>query len=630
MKTFFRNLKTFALVALAACAVSCEDPNEGNEPNPGGDPTDQPGTTEKENVAYVFNEVDVFFASGETKTVTIRENQPVENLTITAPEGWAVVQDSAALEVTAPTEEAVTAGTAVANGKVTVKVETEEKIYEGSFGVYMGATVLVEAVSSTFNDIQIKAVIKGVEEYRVHLGTNGLWKDSFDEWQNPNPMLPTAPEFGWAGEKFDVFEGSLFDFTTDPYTNNFVVVPGTSYDLAILPVVEGKASADYTYSDVKVYALTTAEAGNGGSVTPALALESHTHSEVVVKVSAANAYLTYYTYYSEADYEAIGGRESVIKKDIIANGEYSTAAEFTAKKDGLQQGSTVYFAAISIDQNGNFGELVMEPFATEVFLFNDMVVTLGTITCDETGKIVYVPVSTTGGEVDHYRYVYESNDSNWSIQYGGSVEKAEVKIATVPNQYYGPKFVYPEELVDGKIVISRGPWPGSKARILVLAMDAEGVPSHAAYVEYTPYDSSTMIIGADEEGYEYGMPTVTYKNCFMKTFDDGSKYPYVNFNVSLAEGTEAAWICGAGEEYLTGRTSYELLVEMMDEKAPFMKAEKFTEDGVFACDALYITADSETRKAIYAMWLDKNGKYHEVKLFFDPVDAAQDDLKAIK
>jgi hypothetical protein len=25
--------------------------------------------------------------------------------------------------------------------------------------------------------------------------------------------------------------------------------------------------------------------------------------------------------------------------------------------------------------------------------------------------------------------------------------------------------------------------------------------------------------------------------------------------------------------------------------------------------------------------LDKNGKYHEVKLFFDPVDAAQEDLK---
>ena len=627
MKTFFRNLKTFALVALAACAVSCEDPNT-EEPNPNeGGTTENP---EKENVVLRFNEADVFFAAGEQKTVTILENQPVENLVITAPEGWVVAQDGAALDVTAPTQESVDGGTAVANGKVTVKVETEDKIYEGSFGVYMGATVMVEVTSASFNDIQIKAVIKGVEEYRVHLGTNGLWKESFDEWQNPNPMLPTAPEFGWAGNKFDVFEGSLFEFTQDPYTNNFVVVPGTSYDLAILPVVEGKGSADYTYADVKVFALTTAEAGNGGTVAPALSLDSKSHSEVVVKVSAANAYLTYYSYYSQADYEAIGGRESVIKKDLVSNGEISTSAEFTARKDGLQQGATVYFAAISIDQNGNFGELVMEPFTTDEFLFNDMVVTLGTITCDETGKIVYVPVSTTGGEVDHYRYVYESNDSNWSIQYGGTIEKAEVKIATVPNQYYGPKFAYPEDLVDGKIVINKGPWPGSKARILVLAMDAEGVPSHAAYVEYTPYDSATIIVGANDEGYEYGMPTITYKDCFMKTFDDGSKYPFVNFNVTLAEGTEAAWICGAGEEYLIGRSAYELIKEMMDEKAPFMKAEKFTTNGVFACDALYITADGESRKAIYATWLDKNGKYHEVKLFFDPVEAAQDDLKAIK
>ena len=113
----------------------------------------------------------------------------------------------------------------------------------------------------------------------------------------------------------------------------------------------------------------------------------------------------------------------------------------------------------------------------------------------------------------------------------------------------------------------------------------------------------------------------------MKTFDNGDKYPFVNFNVTLSEGTDTAWICGAGEEYLAGRSEYELIKEMTDEKMPFMKAMKFTEDGVFECDALYITSDGETNKAIWAVWLDKNGKYHEVKLFFDPVNDAQSDLK---
>lgn len=626
MKTFFRNLRTFALVALAACAVSCEDPNEGNEPNPGGGTTEQPDG--KETVAYVFNEVDVFFAAGEMKTVTIRENQPVENLTITAPEGWVVAQDGAALKVTAPTNEAVTAGTAVANGKVSVKVEIEEKIYEGSFGVYMGTTVVVEAVSNTFNDVQIKAIIKGVDKYSVHLGTNAEWMTAFDEWRYPSDMLPEPIPFGWDGEYYDVFEGSLFTFAKDPYDEDFVALPGVKYQLAILPIVEGKALADYDYTDVYLFTLPTAEAGANGSVTPEFVFKSKTHSDIEVTINAANAYTTFYTFYSANDFAAIEGRDKVIKSDLVTNGDRSAEGSFVASKSGLAQGSVVYLAAISLDQNGAYGELKIEEFCTDEFLFNDMVVTLGNITCNEEGKIVYVPVSVTGGEVDHYRYAYiPTSNSDWSINYGGSVEKAEIKIATVPNQYYGPKFVTPEELVDGKIVITRGPYPGTMARILVLAMDAEGVPSHAAYAEYTPIESSMEIIYDNEAGYEYGMPTVTYKNCFMKTFDNGEKYPFVNFNVTLSEGTDTAWICGAGEEYLAGRSEYELIKEMTDEKMPFMKAMKFTEDGVFECDALYITSDGETNKAIWAVWLDKNGKYHEVKLFFDPVNDAQSDLK---
>lgn len=413
-----------------------------------------------------------------------------------------------------------------------------------------------------------------------------------------------------------------------------MALPGVDYQLAILPIVEGKALADYDYADVYLFNLPTAEASENGSVTPEFVFESKTHSDINVTINAANAYTTFYTFYSANDFAAIEGRDKVIKTDLITNGDRSTEGSFLASKSGLAQGSVVYLAAISLDQNGAYGELKIEEFCTDEFLFNDMVVTLGNITCSSDGTIVYIPVSTTGGEVDHYRYAYiPSSTSNWSINYGGSVEKAEIKIATVPSEYYGPEFAYPDELVDGKIVVGgagsrQKPYPGTMARILVLAMDVDGVPSHAVYAEYTPTDASLSIITQDDEDYEYGMPTVTYKNAFMKYFEgDGTYFPFVNFEVTLSEGTETAWICGAGEEYLGGWSSYELILEMTDEKMPFMKAQKFTADGVFECDALYITADGETKKAIWATWLDKNGKYHEVKLFFDPVDAAQEDLK---
>lgn len=633
MKSIFRSLKSLALVALvgvAALAVSCEP-----APTPDGP---EPNDTVKEAYEFVDGS-NVFFDAGEKKSVAVKEGQTLEGATVVAsPEGWNVAVVGNSLEITAPAEDAEGAE---AYGDVELKLEGEEKIYEGTLSVFVGQIISVEMVSNSFKDVEVKAVVAGVDSYLIHLGTNGEWQGSFDEWKNTvdswNPL-----DFGWSGDYYGKFEGSLFTFADNPYKSDFQPIPGTKYQLAILPLVEGKAVANYTYDDIFLFEFETVEAGENGSVTPTLSLDSRSHAQVAVQIDATGAYATYYTFYSDKDMEAIpeNSRDAVIKKDIIKNGTFTTESTFVVKKHGLDENETVYLAAISIDENGNYGGLAFEQYTTDVFKFNEeLKVTIGEITCSSDGKIVYIPVSAEGGEIDHYRCSYVTNESEWGFQrYGGSVEKAEIVIATVNNEYSGPKFYYPEgqeiydeegkqinkTLVDGKIVITQGPWPGTKARILVLAIDKNGAPSHAAYTEFTPTDTQIPVIYANEEGYEYGMPTVTYKGV-TKGSKGGEVIYTVDFNVNLAEGTDTAWVAVANEDYLIGYTAYQILTRMME--GEFMFAKGFTTDGVFNADILYAQNYEESKSAVFVCWLDDKGIHHEVTLMYEPVAAAQDDVK---
>lgn len=627
MKTIFRNLRAFAVVAMvgmvATMAVSCEDPQEDK---PNEKPT--PSEPTEEVLEFALDSNTVIFAAGEEKVIAVKEGQTVVGATVEAPEGWTVVASEEGLTVTAPTQESINEGAAAAVGTVEVEAETENKIYKGSFNVVAGDTyVYVEQLSNTFKDVQIKVAIKGVDKYMMHFGTDGGWKGAFDEWQNPNPMLPEAPLFGWEGTLHDsTFEGSLFEFAKSPYMEDFMPMPGIAYELSILPIVEGKANTDYSYSDVYLYSFKTADAGENGAVTPQFELAGQTYNDVSVNVNAEGAYVTFWTFYKDAEYEQIKGRDKVIKENLVTMGEKSTSGEFVANKDNLNQGEKVHLAAISLDSEGNFGNLVIEEFFSGVYPFNDMVVTLGEITHSDDGRTIYVPVSVEGGELAYYRYAYvSSGNSDWTITYGGSIEKAEVKIANVPNEYYGPKFVQPEDLVDGKIVIQRGISPGVMGRILVLATDTDGNSSHAAYVEYTTTESQYQVIYKNDADYEYGIPSVSFKDVTSVRLQDGSLKHYANFNITLSEHTEAAWVCVAGEEYMDSFTPYQLLFSSTSSiiEGTFMFSQEYTENGVFAADTMYCYNTVESKSAVYVAWLDDNNFYHETALMYGPVEDAQ-------
>ena len=95
---------------------------------------------------------------------------------------------------------------------VAVSCDTpEEPPVGGSEIEVIEGEINVEIASATFCDVQIRAAV-GVENYRLHLGTNAEWKTSFDEWQNSvSSSTDVVFEFGWEGKYTGAFEGSLFE-----------------------------------------------------------------------------------------------------------------------------------------------------------------------------------------------------------------------------------------------------------------------------------------------------------------------------------------------------------------------------------------------------------------------------------
>lgn len=482
---------------------------------------------------------------------------------------------------------------------------------------YTWAVIDVKEVSVAFNDVQISAEVVGVDSYRMHLGTNGSWKDSFDEWQGSIggwwPM-----EFGWAGSE-TTFEGSLFEFAKDPYSyESEAVIPGTTYELAILPMEADKDALDYTYTDVKLYTFTTAEATNDGKVNATLTKESAGYDFVAVDIEAVGTYLTFYKFYKEADYEVIKDKADFIKQDLIEDGYRSSNAKVNARHGSMKPGETVYLAVVVLDKEGGYGEVVVEPFSSNVFSYNeDLKVTLGEITCNDLGNIVYVPVEVTGGTVKEYRYAYVSNSSTWQITYGGSLETAEYYIATVPNQYYGPKFVEPEALVDGKIVISGagGPVAGQSAHIVVIAMAEDGSASHGAYAEYTPVKSDLNISYEDDADFAYGKPSIT----FNRMDED-----YVVYDITFAPETEEVYISVGDDTMLESWTTYSLIEDILSNG--WNMSKHYTESGEYRVYYMYLENTTYATNCVFMTWKDNNGKYHQVVPFYEPVEDVQDEI----
>lgn len=242
-------------------------------------------------------------------------------------------------------------------------------------------------------------------------------------------------------------------------------------------------------------------------------------------------------------------------------------------------------------------------------------VEIGEITCNATGSVVYVPLTFTDNAT-LFKVAYINDGKDWTETWGGSPQSAAEKLATAYMWQYGewPLIMHISELENNSIVVENAPAPGQLAHILIIAMDDDGNMSRAAYTTYTPVDELELIY-ADEAGYEYGKPNMSYAGVVDEDF--------LSFTIEFTEGTDRIWVNTLDDEYTSGRYPYEL-VELMT--SGWMSSHEMTESGSYSKYYRNCIGSTDYPCALIVTWKDKNGIYHEAFRDYEVIEAAKPDI----
>ena len=467
---------------------------------------------------------------------------------------------------------------------------------------YVNSTLSVQEVSTSAFDVQIKVNISGYDGYRYMLmKAEYSWED---EW---NMAADWGEPFGYEGT-VETFEGSLFEFGSTGGYSDEVAQPGTLYNLVIAPTIEGETLKE----NVKVFTFKTSNAVAGGSVNPVFTEGATGYDKISVNVDATGAKMTYYNWYNEDAYAAFEGDDELLFESVT-EGYIKIDETFTISNSGLTQGTSRWLVAYSIDANGKYGALVKQKFTTKVFQFSEtMQIAIDEFKLSDTGSELWVKVSVTGNTSDivQYRYANISNEFSWTNTYGGNYDSAAQYIATVPNAYYGPKFVDPAKDLDenGYIHIT-GLSVGVEYNFVILAIDAKGETSKGVGQTYTPELNGTLVY-ADEAAWAEMAPTVTIgeKDIYEMY---GMKYADYSYTITPKAGTARYWYRYMDEDYENTYSSPWKLMQYMVTNVGTSQWYSQVVEGAEPITVEVWEAYVSTTTHIYVTWTDGNGNYFE-------------------
>lgn len=396
---------------------------------------------------------------------------------------------------------------------------------------YVNSTFSVEEISSSAFDVQIKVVIAGYPEgYRMYFAdAEYSWEEEWAQCQQ------WGDDFG-SFMNVEKFEGSLFDFTyvDDGWSEKETGLPSKQYQLVLIPIYDG----EYAKEDAKVYYFKTKGLEAGGTVNPTFTEGESGYDNIKVNVSAPGAKLTYYSFMNEDTYGQFLNDDE-IREYLISNAAVKTSENFTASTTGLKQGAIRYLAALSVDKDGKYGAITKQSFSSKVFEFSKTAtITIDDFQLSSLGNELKVKVTVAGSDspVKEYRYGNTSNSFTWTNTYGGSFESAAAYIATVPNAYYGPKFVKPSELdADGYITIPNLA-VGENYNFVIIAILENGEVTPGVGKNYDTEMAVTLVY-ADEAGYDEYKPTVTIDSVEDGSYDWTEDDKKITYTITPVAGT---------------------------------------------------------------------------------------------
>ncbi|MBO5979939.1 MAG: hypothetical protein J6Q12_05870 [Bacteroidales bacterium] len=310
------------------------------------------------------------------------------------------------------------------------------------FGYYSSpVTAKVEEVEASFTDVDFSIEVFGATEYYVGLVTEemtyGFPIDEYMQMQEgPFGYFQMAVQYGMPEYAFQQMgtpivlteeeAGLPVEIKASDLHYGEKLLPDTKFYMWVFPVVDGLALEDYTYEEnlkPYIYSFSTTGIAEGGAATAEFGEAELDYTAVRVPVTAEGAALVYYNFYDVETYNEIED----LTADIFENGYVTGEAEFTAVMNDLEQNTTVVLAAVVVDEDGLYGEVVEETYTTASLVYSTtFVATVGNpeIVVNGSNWKVTMPVSVTGGEAATYYY------------YWNGTARTEEQLSTLPLMDY--------------------------------------------------------------------------------------------------------------------------------------------------------------------------------------------------
>ena len=314
------------------------------------------------------------------------------------------------------------------------------------FGYYTPMDVNMEvAGEASFNEVPVALTLYGAEKFYVgHVAKEYCfnWNTEQYDLKEYLSMYIDYLQYGvnYIGKEYEagVHEVTLSELVHE-MEEAAPLTPDTEYFGFVLPIINGKAAADYSFDDVFAFDFKTAPLTAGGAVVATFENETTSYTQLSAEIVADGAAMGYYKWYTTDEYNEIKD----VATDLLTGESYMFAGDNALANQTVNPGDAYILAALAVDEAGQYGEVTYTTLTAPNITYSEtFVATAGepVFTANGSNWKVTVPVTVEGGEAAKYYYY-------WNTAPRTEEQLAKLPLGSEGYYYYNSTTTAPKDLV---------------------------------------------------------------------------------------------------------------------------------------------------------------------------------------
>lgn len=314
------------------------------------------------------------------------------------------------------------------------------------FGYYTPMDVNMEvAGEASFNEVPVALTLYGADKFYVgHVAKEYCfnWNTEQYDLKEYLSMYIGYLQYGvnYIGKEYEagVHEVTLSELVHE-MEEAAPLTPDTEYFGFVLPILNGKAAADYSFNDVFAFDFKTAPLTAGGNIVATFENEVTSYTQLTAEIVAEGAAMGYYKWYTTDEYNELED----VATDLLTGESYMFAGDYALANQTVNPGDAYVLAALAVDEAGQYGEVKYVTLTAPTITYSEtFVATAGEPVFTENGANwkVTVPVTVEGGEAANYYYY-------WNTSVRTEEQLAKLPLGSKAYYYYFNSTTAPKDLV---------------------------------------------------------------------------------------------------------------------------------------------------------------------------------------